>query len=145
MDEKRAARWNNFRRRADFSPLSVYRHPTHGWEYIPIHPFGDELEPLTRLQLRPEDCQSVDAWWGIGGDATLLELRTLTAMSGPPRLYAKATDHDEQWVYLGAVLNAPFITRVAFEDAMRRFAEVGFPDAPMFRLRIGDPPANVAG
>jgi hypothetical protein len=117
----------------------------HGWEYIPVHPFGDESEVLTRLGLQPEDCRSVDAWWGIDGDATLLQSGVAGALFGPAGLYAKPTLHEEGWVYLVAVFDAPFVTRAAFEAAMVRFADVGFPGGPLFRLRWGDCPVQLPG
>ena len=132
-DRLRAKRWQNFRRRADYAPETVYRHRTHGWEYIPIHPFGDEPEILAQLHLRPESCLSVDAWWGIDGDATLLEA-SVVDLTTPPlraRLFSKARDSEEGWTYLVAVFDRPFITRVAFEDAMSRFADAGFPRRPL--------------
>src|SRR5262245_46641614 len=133
-DRHRAERWRDFRRRADYAPGSVYRHRTHGWEYIPVHPFGDEPEVLARLSLRPEDCQMADAWWGIDGDATLLESGVVGVLGVPARLLAKATKHEEQWVYLMAVFDAPFVTRADFEAAMVRFAEAGFPRDTKFQL-----------
>jgi hypothetical protein len=139
MDRDRRRRWEDFRRRAEFAPQGVYRHRAHGWEYIPIHPFADEPELLLRLHMRAEDCFSVDAWWGIDGDATLLESWTARASGRRPGLFAKPTDHEERWVYLVAVFDAPFVTRAAFEGAMTRFAEAGFPRDPSFRLRPGDP------
>jgi hypothetical protein len=47
----RLRRLAEFRRRAEYGPETVYRHRTRGWEYIPIHPFGDEAEDLQRLKL----------------------------------------------------------------------------------------------
>lgn len=142
-----AKRWSDFRRRADYAPQNVYRHATHGWEYIPVHPFGDEPELLARLELRPEDCRSADAWWGIDGDATLLQSTVEGVSPGPAqqlaRLFAEATSHAQGWVYLVAVFDAPFVTRAAFEAAMVRFADAGFPRAPLFRLRWGDPPLRL--
>jgi hypothetical protein len=135
----RARRWNDFRRRAQYAPQDVYRHRTRGWEYIPVHPFGDEPEVLERLGLRPEDCRSADAWWGIDGDATLLE----SYVGGTPELLAKPTPHPEGWVYLVAVFAAPFVMREAFEMAMCRFADAGFPHDVRFRLREGDPPLRL--
>src|SRR5688572_3610377 len=141
----RARRWGDFRRRADYAPQDVYRHRARGWQYIPVHPFGDEPEVLERLRLRPGDCRSVDAWWGIDGDATLLESRA----GSPAGLYAKPTPHRERWVYLVAVFDAPFVTRPMFEKAMTLFADAGFPRDARFRLRAGDPwlavPAGPAG
>jgi hypothetical protein len=145
-------RWANFQSRvracrkyADQGELSVYRHRTHGWEYIPVHPFGDEKEVLDRLGLRPEDCRVADAWWGIDGDATLLESGVVGVLPGPARLFAKATQHEEGWVYLVAVFEAPFVTRTAFEAAMVRFAEAGFPSGPDFQLRWGDQALQLPG
>jgi hypothetical protein len=132
-------RWKSFQQRADYAPGSVYRHQTHGWEYIPVHPFGDEPAVLARLQLQPKDCHSADAWWGIEGDATLFESSIVRVTPGGARLFAKATPHREQSVYLVAVFDAPFVTRTLFEDAMVKFVEAGFPHASQFRLRWGDP------
>lgn len=139
-DRFRAERWRNFRRRADYAPERVYHHRTRGWEYVPVHPFGDEPELLHRLGLRPEHCRLADAWWGIDGDATLLESGVVGALPSPARLFAKPTPHDERWVYLVAVFDAPFVTRAAFEAAMVRFADAGFPAAPEFWLQRGDRP-----
>ncbi len=135
VDVFRARRWRNFRRRADYAPENVYHHRTHGWEYVPVHPFGDEPEVLARLGMRPEDCLSADAWWGVGGDATLLESCVVGVVPGPARLFAKPTSDEDRWVYLVAVLDAPFVTRTAFEAEMVQFVEAGFPDAPAFRWR----------
>jgi hypothetical protein len=139
LNKFRDARWESFRQRADYSPESVYRHRIYGWQYIPIHPFGDEPEVLARLSLKPEDCHSADAWWSVDGDATLLESSVVRVSSGPARLFAKATEHKKRWVYLEAIFDAPFVTRVAFEAAMVKFVEAGFPRGPLFHLRWGDP------
>jgi hypothetical protein len=143
VDTFQARRWADFRRRADYAPENVYRHRLHGWEYIPVHPFGDEPEVLARLGLRPEDCRTADAWWGIEGDVTLLESGVVGALAGPARLFAKPTPHEERWVYLVAVFDAPFVTRAAFEAAMVRFAEAGFPRGLLFQLCWGDPPVQI--
>jgi hypothetical protein len=143
VDGFQSKRWADFRRRADYAPASVYRHLTHGWEYIPIHPFGDELNVLAQLGLRPEDCRTADAWWGIDNDATLLESAVVSGAGGSARLFAKATPHEENWVYLEAVFDAPFVTREAFEAAMVRFAEAGFPRALKFKLSWKDRPLQI--
>jgi hypothetical protein len=41
---------------------------------------------------------------------------------------------EEGWVDLLAVIEAPCITRDAFEAVLSRFAELGFPDGKRFRL-----------
>jgi hypothetical protein len=132
MTSRRDRRWEDFRRRADDAPESVYRHRVSGWEYMPIHPFADEPELLARLNLRAEDCRSVDAWWGIARDATLMQ----TCISKQaPGLQAHGTVHDQRWIYLNGSLDVPSITRVAFEEAMSRFVELGFPSGALFQLQ----------
>jgi len=99
---------------------------------------------LARLGLRPEDCRTADVWWCIDDDATLLESAVISVVGGSPRLFAKATEHQEQWVYLVAAFDAPFVTRAAIESAMVRFAEAGFPHAPRFQLRWKDRPVKLS-
>jgi hypothetical protein len=133
-DSLRSQRWQDFRRRAEYAPESVYRHRLSGWEYIPVHPFGDEPDVLAWLGLQSYDCWSADAWWGIDGDATLLQSCIARFIERPPGLYAIGTLQEEEWVYLLAVLDALFVTRTAFEYAMARFAELGFPEGQSFQL-----------
>ena len=141
----RLMRWMDFCSRVSGTPDSVYCHRAHGWRYIPLHPFGDEPEVLARLGMRPEDCRIVDAWWSVDRDATLLESRVVGAVLGSAGLFANATPHeDKRWVYLGAVFDAPFVTRADFEAAMVRFVEAGYPHAPQFQLRWGDAPVRIA-
>lgn len=141
----RSQRWSNFRRRVAYAPENVYRHRTHGWEYVPVHPFADEPEILSRLDMQPEDCFSVDAWWGIDRDATLLESWVVGWTHRPAGLYARASLKMDDRVHLTAILDAPFVTRTAFEAAMLRFAEAGFPRGRRFRLRWGAPWLKLPG
>ena len=131
----RAQRWSDFRRRADHASDHLYRHRIHSWEYIPIHPFGDESAHLARLGIRAEDCWGVDAWWGVDGDATLLQSSVVKVSQVKPGLYARKTDDEEGWLYLSVVFDLPFVTRQAFEAAMTQFVALGFPDGPLFDLR----------
>ena len=43
-------------------------------EFLPIHPFADEPELLAKLNLKAEDCRSVDAYWRIGDDVCFLQV-----------------------------------------------------------------------
>jgi hypothetical protein len=142
-DDLRLLRWRDFLRRAEFSPASVYRHRCDGWPYIPIHPFADEAAELARVGMAPEDCASVEAWWGIEGDATLVESCISRLAHHSPGLYARQTEHEEGWVYLLTVLDAPYVTRGAFESALSRFASLGFPDDEQFRLIRGSRPVRL--
>jgi hypothetical protein len=144
-DSFRLSRLADFRRRADYAPNKVYRHRSRSWEYIPIHPFGDEPDDLRRLNLKATDCHSADAWWAIDGDRTLLESRVVRVSNGQVGLYAAATPHDDRSVFLHAVFDADYVSRHAFEGAMVNFAEAGFPLDQRFRLRWGDPLLVVLG
>jgi len=42
----RAKRWADFRSRVDYAPENVYRHRTHGWEYVPVWLVVDRLRKL---------------------------------------------------------------------------------------------------
>lgn len=137
----RHRRWKHFRRGAAYSPGSVYHHRTRGWAYIPVHAFGDEPDVLARLGMSPADCRWADAWWGTAGDATLMRAR----VGQPVALYAQATESGMGWVYLVAALDAPYVTRAAFEDVMARFADAGFPHDPRFRLPAGKGRLYIAG
>lgn len=147
-DALRSRRASEFVRRARSAPDSVLVHRSAGWRFIPIHPFGDDLETLADLGLVPGDCWSVDAWWEIEGDATLVQSCIARMAVHPPGLYARQTEHEEGWVYLEVVLEATQITREAFEALLSRFAAMGFPDDGRFRLaasagrvRVSDPSA----
>jgi hypothetical protein len=133
MSSAQVNRWRDFRRRVEYSPSSVYRHRVHAWEYIPVHPFGDDVQELARLGLRPDDCRSADVWWGVDGDATLLSC-TATPGSEKPSYFAKVAPNAPR-VYLDAVVNAPYVTREHVEAAMSVFHTAGFPRAATFALR----------
>ena len=145
-DKLRQRRLADFQRRSAFAPESVYRHREYGWQYIPIHPFADEPDDLSRLQLTANDCFSVDAWWSVDGDATLLQSSVVgRGWSQPAGLYAWQTDHDLRWVYLVLIVDRDNITRVVFEHAMSQFVSLGFPSGHRFTLTRADGPVLVGG
>lgn len=138
-DQNQVRRVADFQSRASYSPGSVYRHQIEHWEYIPIHPFGDEPALLEKLSMRSEECRSVDAWCQLKDDATLLQVCVLGVMEGPPRCWARLTEHRLRWVYLSAVIDSPYVTRALFEALMLKFVSAGFPSDKKFRLRKSDP------
>ena len=133
----RRRRLADFRRRADFAPESVYRHPERGWEYIPVHPFADETDILEKLGLGSDDCTSADVWWCTGEDRALLCGIGAVDVDAAG-LYARVSDHEDGSVNLTLRTTAPTITRVEIEAAMTRLAELGFPNTrPFSELRRG--------
>ncbi len=138
-DELRKRRLADFQSRAQFAPAAVYHHREQNWAYIPIHPFADETGELSRLQLTPADCFSVDAWWSVSGDAALIQASvTGRGWSLDPGLYVCQTDDDLRWVDLAAIVDGVTITRATFEIAMSRFVSLGFPDGDLFTLLTTD-------
>ena len=134
------ARVSDFQRRAEYSPDSVYTHPDTGWEYIPIHPFADDLSTLRKLDIKPSDCQWVDAWCHINDDATLLQVYSPGHLTKRPEgFYARLTDDELEYCYLTTIVKSASITRTIFEHAMVRFAEYGFPNGSLFaNISIGE-------
>lgn len=130
----RSHRWGAFLRRLESAPDSVYIHRLAGWPYLPMHPFADDTDVLSRLGMAPGDCWSADAWWGIDGDAALVQSYIARMTNRPSGLYARRMEDADGWVDLLAVIEAPSVTREAFEAVLSQFAELGFPDAEGFRL-----------
>jgi hypothetical protein len=131
----RAIRDADFERRVSDDADAVYVQSPGGWRFIPVQAFADEAEILACASLTPEHCHSVDAWWSVSGDAAFVSVRTLAAAdSRAPGLYARNRGHPAEWIDLLAVLDAPFITRPAFESLLSAFVALGFPTSPRFTL-----------
>ncbi|MDR2873022.1 MAG: hypothetical protein LBV45_11030 [Xanthomonadaceae bacterium] len=135
----RAIRWESFRRRIGYLQEGIYRHEHLPCAYIPAHPFGDEILFLKPLRMRPEDCSTVEIWWGIDGDAAVLSCHA-DPKRGRTLYRARPPDQEERGLYLDALIKAPYVTRKHAEDAISFFVRAGFPDGPHFTLRKGDPP-----
>ena len=131
-------RLNDFRKRADYSPESVYIHDGFGWEYIPIHPFGDEEDILKELNIINTSCKNVDGWCLMNNDATLLETCVLSETTLDEGLYVKANNKWDERLYLVAVFDAPYVTRTLFEYAMEKFVDSGFPTKNVYNVRWSD-------
>jgi hypothetical protein len=80
----------------------------------------------------------VDCWCLLGSDAALLECGVSGLLPLEPGLYARVDEDSPYWPNLYAVLRA-LLTRMSVEDAMKRFVELGFPDAITSKLPPGDP------
>ncbi|HZS10400.1 MAG TPA: hypothetical protein VFD58_36560 [Blastocatellia bacterium] len=125
----------DFLSRVDYAPEDVYRHRQTGWQYIPVHPFADEPEVLSRLNLKPDDCWSSDAWLAVNNDATLIQSRTVKVCCEQPGLYASQNNDELHWPYLRVIVDAPCITRMILESAMTQFVLLGFPDSRLFQIK----------
>ena len=119
-------RLRDFRRRKDYSPDSVYKHPTLGYEYIPIHPFSDESIILEKLELQSDNCKSVDAWWNMITDMCLLGVTTKDIETNRKEgIYASWPREKQGYLYFMVVLDSQAVSRVSFESIIDRINELG--------------------
>lgn len=134
------ARVSDFRSRADYASDTVYAHLDGGWQYIPRHPFADELSLLRDLALKPCDCRSVDAWCYLNDDAALLQVFCVGYLPNRTKgFYACRTDSELGHCDLTAVVESETITRSIFESVMVQFVEYGFPSGSLFtNMSIGE-------
>jgi hypothetical protein len=123
-----AKRLEDFNRRAAFAPEAVCRHQMHGWAYIPVHYFADEIATPVH---------AVDCWCLLGDDAALLECRRIEDSGLPSGLYARVDGESPFWTKLYAVLLEP-LSRTSVEAAMTAFVDLGYPERLALVLRPGD-------
>jgi len=117
-------RLRDFSRRKRYSPNSVYVHSTLEHEYIPIHPFSDERDILSELELSPSECRSVDAWWNMGEDVCLLSVYCQQLQDNRENgIHAYWPKYRQRSLYLMAVVDFDNITRELFERIMLRACE----------------------
>ena len=74
--------------------LSVYGPPLpHSRFYvIPIHPLADESELLARLDMRPDQCLSCDAYWLFSGNTYFVSVDAASAKSPFVSFHVNARD-----------------------------------------------------
>jgi hypothetical protein len=123
----RESRIEDFQRRAAQAPTEVSRHPPGAWPYIAVHHFAEETDAPVR---------QVDCWCLLGADAALLECVSEKESKWPVGLYARIDAASPHWPKLHAIIPAP-LTRMAVEQAMQRFVELGFPDPLIAQLPPG--------
>lgn len=107
----------------EYTPESAYLHRQHKWRYIPIHPFGDEIEVLQGMGLQPKDCLRTDAYWEIDGDIIFLEIIGHAHVDHDLGLYCRTRNEGGNAVF--AVLENKVVTRELFENTMTSFYSSG--------------------
>ena len=121
FNEDSKIRLKDFKRRKDYSPDSVYIHSSLGHEYIPIHPFSDERGILTKLNILASDCVSVDAWWNMESDMSLLGVITQKFIKNRKAgIYVSWSQAEPGYLYFLAVTESDVVSRVLFESVMNK-------------------------
>jgi hypothetical protein len=122
---KCAQRRAGFEERIEDDLGNVLSVPERGWRYVPVHPMGDELDLLQRLDMKPEDCCKVDLYWAARGDVVFLSVVTQSLLGDEPGLHARWADHRPRMVYLLAIVDRPYVTRAIVEGVMAQAAKFG--------------------
>ena len=126
MGSTAAARLAEFESRACYAPDQVLTHLDQGWRYIAIHPFADDLELLKRLDLSPDRCMSVDAYWECASDIYFLQVEAVStsdrARIQPLGNYYRSANNPTYVANLVAILEPGSIRRQLFESVMAQFA-----------------------
>lgn len=119
-------RLDDFAKRANYAPDSVYHHQQRGWAYIPIQPFADEQENLTRLDITPDDCWSVDAYWCTEEDVYFIQVwaNRLNASTNDPGLFCRWSNGEPAFLNLVARVSDRYVTRAKFEALMSRLHDL---------------------
>lgn len=137
-EHDRNLRLLDFHRRSQGHPGGVYYHKETNQAYLPIHPFADEPLHLAKLDLKPDQCCSVDAYWLVGDDVCLLQV--WLSQDDPLRrrgLFARWDDREPPMLHVVAVVDGEAITRKVFEALMIQFLSMGIPSDPRFNPAIG--------
>ena len=126
MEHIRKLRLNDFERREKNHPGGIYIHPHGDGEYLPVHPFADESELLVKLNMKPELCRSVDAYWRIDNDVIFIQVG-LSADDplGRSGFFARWSDIKPSMLNLVAIIKANRISRFDMESVMSKFVQLG--------------------
>lgn len=132
-------RLRDFRRRKDYSPSSVNLHDALNHEYIPIHPFSDDEELLARLELSASECKSVDAWWNMGADVSLIGIWSRVIQKDRKvGIYASWPKGKQRNLYIMAVVDSETITRSLFEEVMEHACDLELKASEKLRKKLSD-------
>ena len=135
----RSIRLNDFKRRAEYSPNSVYQHMERGYRYIPVHPFADEPDVLNYLGIDKNECWKVDAWLELDDDACFLQVYSSKYDEyREPGFYARILKEGERWLYLWATTESDCITIQEFENIIVKYVELGAPKKFREQIQPGD-------
>jgi len=103
-----------------YAPESVLTHAGHGWRYIAVNPFADDVQLLRSLHWPAERCRKVDAYWECGGDVYFVQVEALDPGGRAQGLYYRR--FDAGGVNLVAIVEPLPVVRKTFEAVLSQFA-----------------------
>jgi hypothetical protein len=114
-------RVSDFQIRAQYDPKTVIK--KNNWEYILIHPMADEHKLLHQLQIKPDDCTYVDAYWKVNKDVFFLSVCSGAITHSVPGLYISLSKSKGApfWINLFAIVPERAICSAVFERVQKEF------------------------
>lgn len=73
LSRERKSRLRDFKKRS-LRQDHIYVHNILKHKYYTIHPFADDNELLNKINVTPENCQSVDGYWHMKSDISFIQL-----------------------------------------------------------------------
>lgn len=115
-----------FEERKRNNPDDVFSVKDKDWEYITIHPMGDESDLLKNLNISEEDCKSVDCYWRSKKNVAFVEVQFHKLDRWRDiGFYARRDDNRNPALVLYALVADPIITRVVLESVLNYYDELG--------------------
>lgn len=105
MKDFRDERLQDFEERAQWDPDEVSR--IGEAEVILLHPLADDLSLLEQLDMKPDDCHSVDAYVRTGQDVLFLQITTTGVTNRSLGTYARIGSYEPYFVNLVVVVTGP--------------------------------------
>jgi len=117
----------------------IYGHQGLSQSYIPLYPFGNEVDLLEKLAISKESCIWVDAYWNMDNDVSFLQVLSKEASSNAEvGLFAQWGNTIKEYLTLTAVVDQPYITRAIFEEQMELFSSLDIDPSEQLRRKLKD-------
>ena len=101
---------------------NVFRLPSIDCEYIPVHPFSDELSFLRKHKFKPSQCYAVDAYCKIG--QVFIFMRVLSLKNSFIKSGNYANRRKGKYpVHLSSIVKSSQISRRIFESRLKGFVK----------------------
>lgn len=96
----------------------------HGGHVACLHPFADELDELSALEMKPEDCPGAECYWRIHDDVIFVQVNSACAETArSPGLYIRRSERQPHFVNLVAVVPGEIVSTKDLDWATKEFLE----------------------
>ena len=113
----------------------IYIHKSLKHQYTTIHPFADDTELLNKLNIAPEDCRSVDAYWHMESDISFLQVFAHNDSTIFRMRWAK---EKKSLLNINISVEESYITKYLFEEIMLKIWSKGIRPNAKLKRRLSD-------